>query len=203
MIRFLEGKLIDKREKSVVLLVNGVGYEVELPATVRRAISSYDENSPISLHISYQQSTNQLVPRLYGFLRQLERDFFEELLRVDKLGPSIALSAMSVPVNQIARAIAERDTKTLKSIKGVAEKMADKIVAELKNGVAKYALLPEEATSVAQESADFRVEVRETLTKQLHFKAQEAQRLIDLALKQNSTIASAEDLFDEVLKIHK
>ncbi len=203
MIRYLEGKLMGKNEKSVVLLVHGVGYEVDVPTTVRRSLSGYDESANVKLHVSYQQSANQPIPRLYGFLRQLERDFFEELIRVSDVGPSIALSAMSVPVKQTAKAIAERDTKTLRTVKGIGEKMADKIVAELKDRVAKYALLPDDAASLTKESGDFRTEVKETLTKQLGFKPQEAQRLVDLALKQNSSIASPEDLFDEVLKLHK
>jgi Holliday junction DNA helicase RuvA len=217
VIRFLEGRLIEKNEKGVVVFVgrtekneqgvavpvDGIGYEVEVGATTRRLLPGKEEEKAVLLHVSYQQSANQPVPRLYGFLKQLERDFFEELLRVDKVGPSIALAAMSVPVNQVAKAIVDRDVKTLSSIKGVAKKTAEKIIAELNNRVAKYALLPDEAAGLPEEVPDFRAEVKETLTKQLGFKPQEAQRLIDEAMKQNSAVSSAEELFDEVLKAHK
>jgi len=203
VIRYLEGQLQEKKDRSVVVLVNGIGYEVELSVPTRRAVQGKADDERVGLHVSYQQSANQPVPRLYGFLHQLERDFFEELLRVNDVGPSIALSAMSAPVNQIARAIVDRDVKSLRSIKGIGEKVADKIIAELKSRVAKYALLPDDAAGLPEEAGDYRSEVRETLTKQLGFKPQEAQRLIDQALKQNPSIASSEDLFDEVLKLHK
>lgn len=200
MIRYLDGILIAKSDKAIVVLVNGIGYEVELPVTVWRTYATKTEGSNVKLYISYQQSQNQPVPRLYGFECELERDFFEELLRVNDVGPSVALSVMSAPVRQTARAIVDRDVKTLKSVKGVGEKLGDKIVAELRNRVAKYALLPEDSAAAAAEPSDFRFEVRETLVKQLHFKPAEAQRAIEEALKRDKTIASAEELFDEVLR---
>lgn len=203
MIRFLEGKLIGKTQKGIVLFVNGVGYEVELSEPTRRGIAGQNADSPIHLYVLFHSSTNQPVPRLYGFLQELERDFFEELMRVNDLGPTKALSAMSAPVRQIARAIIDRDVKTLKSLKGIGEKTADKIIAELRGRVAKYALLPDEGSSAPAEPLDFKADVRDTLTKQLQFKPQEAQKLIEEALKAKPSISSAEDLFDEVLKLHK
>ena len=204
MIRYLEGKLMARSSKGVVLLVNGVGYEVEVPDSTRRALSSQPEGSPIELHISFQQSQNQPSPRLYGFKRVLERDFFEELIRVSDVGPSKALNAISVvPVPHIARAIADRDVKALRAMKGIGETTAKKMIAELEGRAAKYALLPEDASPISEESLDFKVEVRETLVKQLGFKPIEAQKAIDDAVNRNASIASAEDLFDEVLKAHK
>lgn len=216
MIRFLSGKLKpfqNKRERRVVIFVGdetnaksmgGVGYEVELPANALRILHGMPDDKPVELYISFQQSQNQPAPRLYGFLRELERDFFEELIRVSDVGPSTALSAMSdVPVREIAKAIVDRDVKTLKSLKGIGEKTAEKIIAELRSRASKYALLPEDAVSISDEPADFKIEVRETLVKQLQFKPQEAQKAIEEAMKRNSKIASPEELFDEVLRGHK
>ena len=201
MIRYLEGNLMAKTNKGVVLLVNGVGYEVEVPDSTRRALSSQPEGSPVELHISFQQSQNQPSPRLYGFKRVLERDFFEELIRVSDVGPSKALNAISVvPVPHIAKAIADRDVKALRAMKGIGETTAKKMIAELEGRAAKYALLPDDVSPIPEESLDFKVEVRETLVKQLQFKPAEAQKAIDDAVKRNASIASAEDLFDEVLR---
>jgi len=218
MIRYIVGKLKGKTDRGIVVFVGnetksnktdtgsecGVGYEVELTAAARRSFSGLKDLSEVALYISFQQSERQPVPRLYGFRHELERNFFEELIRVPDVGPSVALSAMSaVPVRQIAKAIVERDVGTLKSLKGIGEKTAEKMIAELRNRAAKYALLPEDAGSVSEEPPDFRAEVSETLVKQLHFKPAEAQRLIEQAMKENPSVKSAEDLFDEVLRLHK
>lgn len=203
MIRFIHGKLIGKSDRGIVVLVNGVGYEVELPVTTRRAYGAREEGTPAELFISFQQSQNQPTPRLYGFEHQLERDFFEELIRVKDVGPSLALSAISIPVRQIARAIVDQDVKTLQSLKGIGKKTAQQIVAELSDRVAKYALLPEGATSTTEEPVDFKTEAHETLVKQLQYKPQEAERLVEQAMKQDKSISSAEDLFDAVLKLDK
>jgi len=217
MIRYIRGKLIGKSERGIVVLVGdaksgetdpknmqGVGYEIEVPGSTQRALSGQGEGEDVELFISFQQSQQQPVPRLYGFKHQLERDFFEELLRVEDVGPRVALTAMSsVSVPHIAKAIVDRDVKSLKSLKGVGEKTAEKMIAELRSRAAKYALLPEGAVSALEEPIDFKTEVRETLVKQLGFKPVEAQRAIEDAMKRNPKIASPEDLFDEVLRGHK
>jgi len=207
MIRFIQGKLMSTSNRGVVVLVgdrNGVGYEVELPAMTQRLFASKPDGTDVKLFISLQQSQHQPVPRLFGFQRELERDFFEELLRVSDIGPSVALSVMSsISVPQIAKAIVDRDVKTLKSLKGIGEKTAEKIIAELRGRAAKYALLPEEAVAVQETPVDFKLEVRDTLVKQLGFKPMEAQQAIEAAMKRNAHISCAEDLFDEVLRGHK
>lgn len=204
MIRYLEGQIFAHTDRGVIVLASGVGYDVQVNVTTRAWLDEpADEPRAVKLHISYQQSENQPAPRLYGFRRELERDFFEELIRVKDVGPKVALSVMSVPVRQIARAIVDGDVKTLISLKGVGRTGADRIIADLKNRVAKYALLPDDAASASAEPLDFKVEVRETLVKQLGFKAQEAQRLIEIAVKEKESIKSAEELFDEVLRLHK
>ena len=202
MIRFLKGTLMSKTDRGLVVLSNGVGYEVELPVTTRRICAAKLEGDDVELYISYRATQQQPVPRLFGFQRQLERDFFEELIDVSEIGGSTALDAMSIPVPQIARAIVNGDAKTIRSLKGIGEKKADMIIAKLKRRVAKYALLSDDAVAVS-EPVDFKVDVREILVKQLQFKPQEAQRLIDLAINENPAIKSAEELFDEVLRLHK
>lgn len=202
MIRFLKGTLMSKTDRGLVVLSNGVGYEVELPVTTRRICAAKLDGEPVELFISYRATQQNPVPRLFGFQRELERDFFEELIDVSEIGGSTALDAMSIPVPQIARAIVNGDAKTIRSLKGIGEKKADMIIAKLKRRVAKYALLSDDAVAVS-EPVDFKVDVREILVKQLQFKPQEAQRLIDLAIKENSAIKSAEELFDEVLRLHK
>ena len=203
MIRYLKGQLMGKTERGIVVLSNGIGYEVELPLTTRRLYAGKPDGHQVELYISYRATQQQPAPRLFGFQRELERDFFEELIDVSEVGGSTALDAMSIPVPQIARAIVNGDTGTIKRLKGIGEKKADMIIAKLKRRVAKYALLPEDATGSPDEQADFKAEVRETLVKQLQFKPQEAQRLIEQAMKEKPSVKSAEDLFDEVLRLHK
>ena len=202
MIRFLKGTLMRKTERGLVVRCNDVGYEVELPTTTRRIYAGKVENDDVELFISYRATQQNPVPRLFGFQRELERDFFEELIDVSEIGGSTALDAMSIPVPQIARAIVDGDAKTIRSLKGIGEKKADMIIAKLKRRVAKYALLSDDAAAVS-EPVDFKVDVREILVKQLQFKPQEAQRLIELAVTENQSIKSSEELFDEVLRLHK
>src|SRR4030043_145787 len=95
-----------------------------------------------------------------------------------------------------------KETKSLKQLKGIGERKAEKIIATLKGKVAMYALMPEVElpTEVAE---DFRKEVEDVLVQQLGHKLIEARKMIEEAMKRNPRIISSEELFEEVYRGQK
>lgn len=200
MISYLEGKLKKMREDRVTLLVGGVGYDILIPAYVLNEIRKVDKpDSELSLFISFNQTERQPKPILVGFKNELDKEFFELFISVEDIGPAAAIKAIVKPVREIARAIEEKDIKTLKQLKGIGERKADKIIATLKGKVAKYALIPE-LPIAAEAKEDFRKEVENVLISQLGHKATEARKMIDEAIKRNLSINSSEELFEEVYR---
>jgi len=200
MISYLDGKLKDIYEDRLTLLVGGVGYDVLIPAYVMLEIRRTTKlDSPLSLYISFNQTERQPKPILVGFKHQLDRAFFELFISVEDIGPSAAIRALVRPVRDIAHWIEEKDIKALKQLKGIGERKAEKIVATLRGKVAKYALIPE-IELPAGEAEDFRKEVEYVLVTQLGHKALEARKMIDEAMKRNRSIASSEELFEEVYR---
>lgn len=201
MIGYLKGKVIAKSHGTVLVEVSGIGYEVNLPGYVEYCLRDRPVGSEIELHILYHHPEQASRPRLFGFSNQLEREFFEELTRVKDLGPTRAMSIFSGPVGKMARAIAEGDADTLVKIRGVGPQMAKKIIAELQQRAAKYALLPQVAPDVVAPSLDdVKMEVLAVLTSQLGHSRAEAQAMIEAAVTRNPSIGTAEELFDEVYR---
>ncbi len=201
MISFLEGKLLDSSDDRITLLVNGIGYEILIPAFVMNEIRGdiKSENRELKLYISYNQSERQPKPVLVGFKHAAEKRFFELFISVEDIGPAAAIKALVKPVREIARAIEEKDTGTLRQLKGIGERKAEKIIATLKGKVAMYALMREVET-LPEAAEDFRKEVENVLVSQLGHKLMEARKMIDEAMKRNPHISSSEELFEEVYR---
>ncbi len=146
MISHLRGTLARKNEpaSSVELEVGGVWYEVELPAFVWRALESVEVGTPLELETFYFASANAPVPRLIGFQREVEREFFKKLVTVPNVGPTTATKAMVFSVSTIAHWIESGDTAQLGRLPGVGKRTAETIVAQLRGKVTQEALLADE-----------------------------------------------------------
>ncbi len=133
MIAYIRGKIQHLRENSVVLDVNGVGYEVNVTA---KEIGSFagKEGSEVELYTHYY--LRETEAELYGFSAYEEKDMFEILVNISGIGPKGALSVLSAAsVDILRKGIAEGDTSVLTKVSGIGEKMAEKIIMELKDKV--------------------------------------------------------------------
>lgn len=204
MIGYLEGKLLKKEQDRILLLApptGGVGYEILLPAIVRESIDSKKIGEEVTLYIHYHQTERQPKPTLIGFNLEVEREFFRYFISVEDIGPMKAVQALTVSVREIARAIESGDAGFLRQLKGIGNRTAQKILATLEGKVAKFALIREvEKPAEAAPLEDFKAQVQNVLVKQLGHKVKEAKELIAAALKRNSTITTAEELFEEVYR---
>ena len=122
----------------------------------------------------------------------------------------VAARALAAPVAEVAAAIARQDEKYLRALPGIGPQKAKNIVAQLQAKVAKFALArpgaPAEPVAAAPASADtdgLRELVWEVLVKQLGHRPSEASQLITDALRRRPSIATPEELFDEIYRGQK
>jgi Holliday junction DNA helicase RuvA len=203
MISYLEGKIIETYDDRITLLVNGIGYDILIPAYLMNEIRRDAETlSELKLFVSYNQTERQPKPILVGFKSSLDRKFFELFITVEDIGPTAAIKALVKPVREIARSIEEKDTRALRQLKGIGERKAEKIIATLKGKVAMYALMPE-IEAIPETVADFRKDVEDILVNQLGHKHFEARNMIEDAIKRDPRISSFEELFEEVYRGQK
>jgi len=202
MIRYLTGTVIKTEQNKIVLLVGGVGYEVLLPEIVRLHLMQTEcLNTTIELFISYHQTVQQPKPVLIGFTTELELEFFESLIKVKDIGPTMACRALTLPIPIIARAIEDRDTSSLQQLKGVGKRKADMIVSELQGRVGKFALMrSDDMPHEKQASGDLVKQVTDVLMRQLGHPRGEAQKMVQDALERRPEAQTPEELFEEVYK---
>ena len=201
MIGYLEGKLLKKDEDRVLILANQVGYEVLLPAIVMKSLQNQSVGERVSLYIFYQQTERQPKPVLIGFNLEVEREFFQYFISVEDIGPLKAVKALNIPVREIATAIESGEIGKLTQLKGIGRRTAQKIIATLGGKMGKFALIrPAEYQEQPPHVEDFLQQVLDVMVKQLGHKPADARQMVANAMKRNSSITSAEALFDEVYR---
>ena len=198
MIARIQGTLAARGDTSVTVDVSGVGYEVLVPAIVAKALEAASLDSPIALETIYylQIDGNRASPVLLGFENTIQKEFFEKLILVPRMGPKSALGMFARPVSTLAVAIETGNTSLLKSLPGVGPQKVRDIIATLQGKLAKFALmqdadLDKRAASVAQ--SDVADDAIQLLTLLGHKRA-EAERMVHDAITSEPNAPDAESL---------
>jgi Holliday junction DNA helicase RuvA len=135
MIGKLKGVIDSYGEDFIVLDVNGVGYLVHCSARTLQALPA--PGSPATLSIETHVREDQI--RLFGFVSDLEREWFRLLQTVQGVGTKVALSVLgTLTPGDLASAIAMRDKAMVTRAPGVGAKVAERIVTELKDKAPAY-----------------------------------------------------------------
>lgn len=133
MIGMLRGKVVATGEDYLLLDVAGVGYQVYMPAT---SLAHFTDKEEVVIYTYLHVREDALV--LYGFQGKRELDFFKLLLGVSGLGPKGALGILgSSHLQRVAEAIINEDTSFLATLPGIGKKIAQRMVVELREKLAK------------------------------------------------------------------
>jgi holliday junction DNA helicase RuvA len=134
MIAKLTGTLVTKAVDHVVLDVRDVGYRLFIPLSTYYDLPEIDAPVALLVHTYVREDSWQL----FGFLTADERDLFEALLRVTKVGPKLALAMLSgLSTDGFRQAVSEGDVPRLSAVPGVGRKTAERIILELRDKFAK------------------------------------------------------------------
>ena len=203
MICQIKGKLIKKEEHRVVIDVEGLFYEINVPRTVFERINcGKEETIALVVYHYFNMDKNRGVPVLVGFIEELERDFFEKFITVSGVGPKAALRAFDKPVSTIANAIEEGDVNFLQTLAGIGKQRAKQIVAHLQGKVGRFALIKEGEHKKELPRREIIEEAKEIL-KRLQYGNKEAENMIKKATEANLKIDSAEELLNEIYRQRK
>jgi Holliday junction DNA helicase RuvA len=135
MIGKLKGLIESYGQDSVIVDVNGVGYEVHCSARTLQELPGVGQ--PAALSIETHVREDQI--RLFGFITEIEREWFRLLQTVQGVGAKVALSVLgTLKASELASAIAMRDKAMVARAPGVGPKVAERIVTELKDKAPAY-----------------------------------------------------------------
>lgn len=201
MIARIRGTVDEVRANSVYIDVDDITYEVLIPA-VNVAELQTRVGQRVTLHtlqyIEGNTSFGNLVPRLIGFLTEVERDFFLRFITVPSIGISKGLKAMTMPIADIAGAIESRNVAVLQQLPGIGKRTAEKAIAQLHGKLEGFhvgAGLPA-PTSAAQSIQGEAVDALMALG----YRRSEAEDLIGRTLAAGAKAESAEQLIHDCFR---
>ena len=130
MIARISGTLAEKTPGRVIVDVQGVGYDVQVPLSTFYVVGELGAAVALRIHTHVRED----VIALYGFATSLEQELFERLISISGIGPKLALSVLSgIEPPALVRAIKAQDVARLTAIPGVGKKTAERIGLELKD----------------------------------------------------------------------
>jgi Holliday junction DNA helicase RuvA len=129
LIGRLSGRLAAKSPPQVLLDVNGVGYELDVPMSTFYNLPALGEPAQLLTHLVVREDAHLL----YGFLTEAERATFRELVKISGVGPRTALAILSgLSVAELAAAVSRQDGARLVKVPGIGKKTAERLLLELK-----------------------------------------------------------------------
>ncbi len=174
MIGRLRGTLLRKEPPALLVDVNGVGYEIEAPMATFYDLPSVGEIVTLHTHLVVREDAHLL----YGFVRESQRRLFRELLKVNGVGPRIALAVLSgLSEPELAQAVATEDTTRLSRVPGIGKKTAERLVMELRDKLPDISGPVAAIGATPQAPADPSAEAVSALIA-LGYKPNEASRLV-------------------------
>jgi len=130
VIGFLRGKLVHKAPPFLIMDVNGVGYEVEAPMTTFYDLPALNEEIKLHTHLVVREDAHIL----FGFSAEAERTLFRALIKVNGVGPKLALTILSgQSADEFYRCIQDNDSQALIRLPGVGKKTAERLIIEMRD----------------------------------------------------------------------
>jgi Holliday junction DNA helicase RuvA len=175
MIGQLTGKILEKNPPEILLEVNGIGYEILCPMSTFYEMGA-DTNLVLHTHLHIKEDAHTL----YGFISKDEKTLFRELIRVNGIGPKVALAILShLNVASLMNAVAHEDDVLLAKTPGIGKKTAQKLIVELKDRLEKLSL-SSTANQQITASANINPNTKQALAalQSLGFKVKEAERML-------------------------
>jgi Holliday junction DNA helicase RuvA len=134
MIGRLQGTILEKQPPSILIDVQGVGYELEASMSTFYQLPDCGENITLHTHLVVREDAQLL----YGFYSLSERQMFRNLIKISGVGPKLALTILSgMSAEDFSRCIMDGDSKALTRLPGVGKKTAERLVIELKDRLEK------------------------------------------------------------------
>lgn len=196
MIGQLRGILIEKQPPQLLIDVQGVGYEVDAPMNTFYVLPDLGQEVRLFTHLSIREDAHHL----YGFYTRDERHLFRVLLKVNGVGPKLALTILSsTTTDEFVRLVLNNDTASLVRVPGIGKKTAERLVIEMRDKLAEWTegAAAQGALPVAKTARHGILQDAISALIALGYKQQEANRTVT---KMDDGAASSEELIRRALR---
>ena len=176
MIGHLKGQIISKNPPEILMEVGGIGYELLCPMSTFYELGNPNDEILLFTHLSIKEDAHTL----FGFISKDEKNIFRELIRVNGVGPKVALAILShLSVTSLIECIVTEDSDLLAKTPGIGKKTALKLIVELQDRLSKVELVssPSRNNGFRQSSNPNTKQAIEAL-QSLGFKTKEANKMV-------------------------
>lgn len=196
MIGWLSGQIVDKHQLGkLVIDVSGVGYDVETSLQTFFQLESHQ--GKVDLHIHTIVREDALL--LYGFLAKQERALFRALIKVNGVGPKMAINILSsISPEEFIQCINQQNTSYLTKLPGIGKKTAERLVIEMRDNIKQFSSMNAEQQSVKPISSMRVQDEAISALEVLGYKPQEASKAISKIDDGNKT---CEQLIRQALQL--
>lgn len=195
MISYLNGILAEKTPSSVIIDVNGVGYEVFIPLSTYDRLPATGEKYKIFTHLEVREDAQIL----FGFSTEAEKSMFRLVTSISGVGPKLGMSILSgLTIGELQLAISEGNSKRLATIKGVGKKTAERIVVELRDKVNPVEALANGSSGGDQAKANILRDAMLALTA-LGFTEEVARKQVQQVLADDPSVSNTETIIRRAL----
>jgi Holliday junction DNA helicase RuvA len=195
MIGWLSGQIVDKHQLGkFVIDVNGVGYDVETSLQTFFQLDSHQGS--VGLHIHTVVREDALL--LYGFLDKQERSLFRALIKVNGVGPKMAITILSsIRPDEFIQCINQQNTSYLTKLPGIGKKTAERLVVEMRDSLKQFSSINSEPLAKQDNIVRVQDEAISAL-EALGYKQQEAAKVVN---KLDDGNKSCEQLIRQALQL--
>lgn len=194
MIGQLRGIILEKQPPLLLLDVNGVGYEIDAPMSTFYRLPDVGQEIILHTHLIVREDAHHL----YGFSDKEERALFRTLLKVNGVGPRLALTILSsMDTQEFVRCIAHNDTANLVRLPGVGKKTAERLVIEMRDKLSHWQDNASVPLNTSSGSRHLIIQDAISALIALGYKPQEASRAVS---KIDDGILSSEDIIRRSLQ---
>jgi len=195
MIGSLRGRLVRKTPPLLVVDVQGVGYEVEAPMSTFYQLPETGQEIHLYTHLTVRDDAHLL----FGFASERERQLFRTLLKVNGVGPKMALTILSgIEADDFARCVRDADAARLTRLPGVGKKTAERLIMEMRDRLTDLPVPePQAGTRLAAGTGASNIEDAISALIALGYKPQEASRHVHAVARDDM---NSEDIIREALK---
>lgn len=193
MIGRLKGSLLELKGNGVLVDVSGIGYEVEVAASVLEKAPQTGQELTLYTHFVVREDAQLL----FGFATASERDLFRGFIKINGVGPKLALSLLSsLDVATLAMAVRAEDISVLTRVPGVGKKTAERLMLELKNrldALTEASGVPLAIVDV-EKQGDLPIREAENALIALGYKPVDASRMIAAVMARSEGELTVEDI---------
>ena len=201
MIGRIKGELIDKQPPQLLIDVNGVGYEVEASMTTFYQLPEVGQQVTLHTHFVVREDAQLL----YGFASLQDRVLFRSLIKVNGVGPKLALTILSgIETDAFVACVHDGDTAALVKLPGVGKKTAERLIIEMRDRLKDWQVSDASSSSLGSNVVSLsgvdKVSARqeaESALMALGYKPQQASKAVALVVEEG---LSSEELIRRALK---